>query len=148
MNQYMWNFFPENSREKIRNKSGKSALKYRKKHPDKPLKIRFWPKKFLEAFNGMEQYDPYFGENFYNDTFNCNINYSKLLSEITCRTLFMKANTKIGDDGIIMGALTDEDLQQVTDLIKNIRVEYFNCGHGIHIEKKKEFVKSVIETVK
>ena len=147
MNQYMWNFFPENSREKIRNKSGKSALKYRKKHPDKPLKIRFWPKKFLEAFNGMEQYDPYFGENFYNDTFNCNINYSKLLSEIDCRTLFMKANTKIGDDGIIMGALTDEDLQQVTDLIKNIRVEYFNCGHGIHIEKKKEFVKSVIGTL-
>lgn len=147
MNQYMWNFFPENSREKIRNKSGKSALKYRKKHPDKPLKIRFWPKKFLESFNGMEQYDPYFGENFYNDTFNCNINYSKLLSEITCRTLFMKANTKIGDDGIIMGALTDEDLQQVTDLIKNIKVEYFNCGHGIHIEKKKEFVKSVIGTL-
>ena len=147
MNQYMWNFFPENSREKIRNKSGKSALKYRKKHPDKPLKIRFWPKKFLEAFNGMEQYDPYFGENFYNDTFNCNINYSKLLSEIDCRTLFMKANTKIGDDGIIMGALTDEDLQQVTDLIKNIKVEYFNCGHGIHIEKKKEFVKSVIGTL-
>lgn len=146
MNQYMWNFFPENSREKIRNKSGKSALKYRKKHPDKALKIRFWPKKFLEAFNGMEQYDPYFGENFYNDTFNCNINYSKLLSEINCKTLFMKANTKIGDDGIIMGALTDDDLQQVTGLIKNIRVEYFNCGHGIHIEKKKEFVKSVIGT--
>ena len=147
MNQYMWNFFPEDSREKIRNKSGKSALKYRKKHPDKPLKIRFWPKKFLEAFNGMEQYDPYFGENFYNDTFNCNINYSKLLSEINCKTLFMKANTKIGDDGIIMGALTDEDLQRVTGLIKNIRVEYFNCGHGIHNEKKKEFVKSVIETI-
>ena len=147
MNQYMWNFFPENSREKIRNKSGKSALKYRKKHPDKALKIRFWPKKFLEAFNGMEQYDPYFGENFYNDTFNCNINYSKLLSEINCKTLFMKANTKIGDDGIIMGALTDDDLQQVKDLIKNIRVEYFNCGHGIHIEKKKEFVKSVIGTI-
>ena len=110
MNQYMWNFFPENSREKIRNKSGKSARKYRKEHPDKPLKIRFWPKKFLEAFNGMEQYDPYFGENFYNDTFNCNIDYSKLLSEINCKTLFMKANTKIADDGIIMGALTDDDL--------------------------------------
>ena len=123
-------------------------MKYRKKHPDKPLKIRFWPKKFLEAFNGMEKYDPYFGENFYNDTFNCNINYSKLLSEINCKTLFMKANTKIGDDGIIMGALTDEDLQQVTDLIKNIRVEYFNCAHGIHNEKKKEFVKSVIGTIK
>ncbi|WP_303737087.1 hypothetical protein [Methanobrevibacter millerae] len=59
----------------------------------------------------------------------------------------MKANTKIADDGIIMGALTDENLQQVTALIKNIRVEYFNCGHGIHNEKKKEFVKSVIGTI-
>ena len=148
MNQYMWNFFPENSREKIRSKSGKSALKYRKKHPDKPLKIRFWPKKFLEAFNGMEEYDPYFGENFYNDAFNCNIDYNRLLSQISCKTLFMKANTEIGDDSIIMGALTDEDLQQVTDLINDITVEYFDCGHGIHNEKKKEFVKSVIETLK
>ena len=60
----------------------------------------------------------------------------------------MKANTEIGDDSIIMGALTDEDLQQVTDLINDITVEYFDCGHGIHNEKKKEFVKSVIETLK
>lgn len=148
MNQYMWNFFPENSREKIKSKSGASALKYRQKHPDKPLKIRFWPKKFLEAYNGMEEYDPYFGENFYNDSFNCSIDYDQLLSNIKCKTLFMKANTKIGDDGIIQGALTDEDLEHVKSLIENIEVEYFDCGHGIHNEKKKEFVKSVIGTLK
>ena len=59
----------------------------------------------------------------------------------------MKSNTKIADDGLIMGALSDEDLQRVTGIIKNILVEYFNCGHGIHIEKKKEFVKSVIGTI-
>jgi pimeloyl-ACP methyl ester carboxylesterase len=147
MNQYMWNFFPENSREKIKSKSGKSALKYRQKHPDKPLKVRFWPKKILEAYNGMQEYDPYFGENFYNDSFNCSIDYNQLLSDIKCRTLFMKANTKMSDDGIIRGALTDEDLKHVTGLIGNIRVEYFNCGHGIHNEKKKEFVKSVISTL-
>lgn len=147
MNQYMWNFFPEGSREKIRDKSGASALKYRKKHPDKPLKVRFWPKKFLEAFNGMEEYDPYFGENFYNDSFNCNIDYTELLSNIKCKTLFMKANTKIGDDGIIQGALTDEDLKKVCSLIENITVEHFDCGHGIHNEKKREFVKSVTGTL-
>ncbi|RAP50821.1 MAG: alpha/beta hydrolase, partial [Methanosphaera sp. rholeuAM74] len=33
MNQYAWNFFPDNIREKIRRKSGESALKYRRKHP-------------------------------------------------------------------------------------------------------------------
>ena len=60
----------------------------------------------------------------------------------------MKANTIIGEGNIIQGALTDEDLELVISLIKNIDVEYFDCGHGIHNEKKKEFVKSVIETLK
>jgi pimeloyl-ACP methyl ester carboxylesterase len=147
MNQYAWNFFPEEKREKIRAKSGESALKYRKKHPDRPLKVRFWPKKFLQAFQGLNDYDPYFGENFYNDSFNCNINYKDLLSNIKCKTLFMKANTIIGDENIIQGALTDEDLELVISLIENIDVEYFDCGHGIHLDKKKDFVKSVIKTL-
>lgn len=147
MNQYAWNFFPEDKREKIKAKSGESALKYRKKHPDKPLKVRFWPKKFLEAFQGLNDYDPYFGENFYNDSFNCNIDYEDLLSNIKCKTLFMKANTRIGDDNIIQGALTDEDLELVVSLIENIDVEYFDCGHGIHIDKKKDFVKTTVKTL-
>ena len=147
MNQYCWNFFPEDSREKIKNKLGEFALKYRKAHPDKTLKVPFWPKKFLEAFKGLNEYDVYFGETFYNDSFNSGIDYNELLSNIKCSTLFMKAKTIIGEDGLVQGALTDEDLQQVTTLIKNIKVEYFNCGHGIHSEKPKEFIRSVKETL-
>ena len=40
-NQYCWNFFPDDSRENIRNKLGEFALKYREKYPDKNLKVRF-----------------------------------------------------------------------------------------------------------
>lgn len=61
------------------------AAKYRKKHPDRNLKVMFWPKAALSGFKGMNNYDPLFGENFYNDS--------------------------------------------------------FHCGHGIHIEKPKEFIK-------
>ena len=148
MHQYCWNFFPEDSREKIKNKLGEFALKYRKKHPESTLKVPFWPKKFLESFNGLNEYDPFFGEAFYNDSFNNDINYNELLSNIKCNTLFMKANTIIGKDGLIQGALAEEDLQQVTTLIRNIKVEYFNCGHGIHTEKPKEFINCVIQTLK
>ena len=45
----------------------------------------FWPKAALSGFKGMNNYDPLFGENLYNDS--------------------------------------------------------FHCGHGIHIEKPKEFIK-------
>ena len=146
MNQYCWNFFPEDSRDKIRNKLGEFALKYRNKHPEKPLKVPFWPKKFLEPFKGMNEYDPYFGESFYNDSFNTNVDYENLLSNIKCNTLFMKANTTIGQDGLIQGALADEDLKKVTELISNIKVEYFDCGHGIHNEKSKEFINSIFNS--
>lgn len=146
MNQYCWNFFPEDSRDKIRNKLGEFALKYRNKHPEKPLKVPFWPKKFLEPFKGMNEYDPYFGESFYNDSFNTNVDYENLLSNIKCNTLFMKANTTIGQDGLIQGALADEDLKKVTELISNIKVEYFDCGHGIHNEKSKQFINSIFNS--
>ncbi len=144
INQYCWNFFPDNSRENIREKLGSFALKYRVKHPDKNLKVPFWPQKFLEGFRGLQYYDPKFGEAFYNNSFNSNVDYVALLSRIKCKTLFMKATTTIGENGLLQGALSDEDLKQVNDLINNMKIEYFACGHGIHIDKSRQFVKALI----
>ena len=143
MNQYCWDFFPEKSREDIRNKLGKFALKYREKNPDKTLFVPFWPRKFLEVFNGLNEYDPHFGVSFYDDSFNFGVDYEELLQNINCPTLFMKANTIIAEDGIVQGALTDEDLSKVDSLIKNMDIKYFDCGHGIHNEKSREFVSTV-----
>ena len=148
MNQYCWNFFPIDSKDKIKNKLGAFALRYRKRHPEKTLKVPFWPRKFLQGFNGLNKYDPYFGEAFYNDSFNANVNYQQLLINIKCDTLFMKANTTIGKDGIIQGALSDEDLQEVSKLIRHIKIEYFNCGHGIHSEKPREFTRCINEVLR
>ena len=71
INQYCWNFFPENSRDKIKTKLGDNVLKFRTKYPDKTLRVMFWPKKFMESFNGLNDYDPNFGEAFYNVFFQC-----------------------------------------------------------------------------
>lgn len=141
INQYCWNFFPEESRDKVRNKLGEFALKYRKKHPDRMLKVPFWPSKFMQGFNGLNDYDPYFGLAFYDDSFNKGIDYEELLSNIKCKTIFLKANTTIGEDGLVQGALTDEDLENVSSLIKDFEVIRFDCGHGIHNEKSKDFIK-------
>lgn len=146
MNQYCWNYFPEKSREKIKMKLGKFAFRYRKAHPDKTLKVPFWPRKFLEAFHGLNEFDPYFGEAFYDDSFHYDIDYHALLKNIKCSTLFMKANTTIDTDGFIQGALSSEDLLEVMGLIKHMKVEFFDCGHGIHNEKPKEFIRSVLAT--
>ena len=139
-NQYAWNFFPEKNRHKMKQKLVASAERYRRKHPDKNLKVMFWPKSALKAFYGMNQYDPRFGEAFFSDSFNQGIDYETLLSEISCPTLFLKAKTNINEEGLQRCALTDEDLEKVVCLIPDCRTLRFDCGHGIHLEKPKEFL--------
>lgn len=144
-NQYMWNFFPEESREKIRKKMIGMATKYRKKHPDRNLKLMFWPKSALSAYCGMNRYDPYFGETFFDDSFHCGIPHEDLLKNIRCKTIFQKAQTNISEDGILLAALSEEDLQKVTELIPDCQVERFDCGHGIHVERSQQFVHCLMQ---
>lgn len=145
--QRIWDFFPEKSREKIRTKLIASATKYRKKHPDKNLKVPFWPKSGLAAYQGMNNYDPRFGEAFYTDMFHAGIDHENLLRGIHCKTLFLKAKTAIGQDGLLMAALSEEDLQHVLELIPDCTLIRFDCGHAIHVEKPKEFVRICKEEI-
>ena len=143
--QYAWNFFPEKSREKVKGKLTALAARYREKHPDRNLKVPFWPKAALGSFQGMNQYDPLFGEAFYSDSFHAGIPHEDILKQIKCRTVFLKAQTNFSEDGILMAALSEEDLKRVSQLIPVCRIVRFECGHGIHIEKSKEFVECLLE---
>lgn len=53
----------------------------------------------------------------------------------------MKARTNISKDGILMAALGEDDLEKVSELITDCQIVRFDCGHGIHIEKPKEFTE-------
>lgn len=142
--QYAWNLFPKESREKVKGKLTAMAARYRARHPEKDLKVMFWPKAALSGFQGMNRYDPRFGEAFYNDSFHCGIPHEDILGGVRCKTVFMKAKTNTGGDGILMAALSEEDLKRVTELIPGCQVVRFDCGHGIHIEKPKEFIDCLL----
>ncbi len=145
INQYAWNFFPENSREKVKGKMIAMAEKYRKKYPDKNLKVPFWPKAALSGFQGMNNYDPLFGEAFYTDSFHSGIPHEELLKNIRCKTVFMKAKTQKSEDGTLMAALSEDDLKRVSELITECEIVRFACGHGIHTEKSKEFIECLMK---
>lgn len=143
-NQYAWNFFPEKSREKLKRKMTDMAAKYRRKHPQKNLKVMFWPKIALSGFQGMNNYDPLFGITFFDDSFHCGIPHRDILKTIKCRTIFMKAKTDFGEDGILFAALSEDDLERLSELVDNLQIVRFDCGHGIHIEKPKEFTECLL----
>ncbi|WP_165046030.1 alpha/beta fold hydrolase [Adlercreutzia sp. ZJ138] len=142
-NQYAWNFFPDNARQKVRPKSIESAKKFLKRHPERDLKVPFWPKSALAAFVGMGNYDPHFGETFYDDSFHCGIPHEEILTKIDCPTLFMKAKTEWSDDGILFAALSEEDLTRCLGLISDCELARFDCGHGIHVEQPRQFVQVI-----
>lgn len=144
-NQYARNFFPEKSRDKVRAKLVKMAAAYRKKHPDKDLNELFWPKAALAGFQGMNNYDPLFGETFYNDSFHCGILHEDILRKVHCDTIFMKAKTNMSDDGLLMAALSDDDVKRVSEVVPNCEIVRFDCGHGIHIERPKEFIQCLMD---
>lgn len=144
-NQYAWNFFPEQSRDKVKSKLTKMAAAYRTKYPSKDLKVLFWPKAALAGFQGMNNYDPLFGEAFYTDSFHCGILHEDILKKVKCKTVFMKAKTNTNSDGILMAALNEDDVQRVVELISDCKIVHFECGHGIHIEKPKEFVQCLLD---
>ena len=141
-NQYAWNFFPESSRENVREKLTASARKFRTNHPEKNLKVPFWPKYALAGFVGMNNYDPRFGEAFYTNSFNDGLSHAEILKKISCETIFLKAKSA-EDNGILMCALSEEDLAEVVRLTM-CSVVRFDCGHGIHIEKKRDFLKVLL----
>lgn len=144
-NQYAWEFFPDKSREKVKQKMIGTAAKYRKKYPDKNLKVMFWPKAALSAFHGMNNYDPLFGETFFNDSFHDGILHEDILRNIKCKTIFMKAKTNVNEDGILMAALSEEDLKRVSELVADLQIVHFDCGHGIHVESPKEFIECLVK---
>ena len=145
--QYAWNFFPQKSRNKIQKKMTEAAKKYRKSYPERNLKVPFWPKAALSAYKGMNSYDPYFGEAFYNDSFHSGIPHAELLQNISCKTLFMKAETNFGSDGVLLAALNDNDVQNAEKLIPNCTVVRFECGHSIHTEKPRKFISELFKLV-
>ncbi|MEG0894247.1 MAG: alpha/beta hydrolase [Oscillospiraceae bacterium] len=142
-NQKMWDFFPDKYRDKIKLKLINSAKKYRAKNPNKSLKVPFFPKIALSVYHGMNEYDPYFGCEFYDDNFNAGISHSDMLKLIQCKTLIMKAKTNFDNQEILLAAMNDDDVALANNLITNSKIVCFDCGHGIHIERKKEFIEAI-----
>ena len=92
----------------------------------------------------MQRYDPRFGEAFYTGSFHAGIDHADLLRGICCKTLFLKAKAERAPDGLLLGALGEEDLAQVLALIPDCTLARFDCGHAIHIEAKKAFLAALL----
>lgn len=142
-NMLTWKFMPEKARENLVS----YAKKYRQNHRNQRFVIGFLPPSMMGVFDCLDNYDPEFGETFYDGTFNKDFNHADTLSKIKCPAVLIHASHKISDDGMLEGAMTDEDAKNVLKLVPGCIYSHSDCIHCVHSLDTKNFINIVDEFV-
>lgn len=137
---YMWKQFGD-----LSTKMSADAKAQLEKNPDKTVRFWYLPYKWTFGTDYMRSFDQKFGMAFYNDTWLEPGQQIKILKGIKCPTVYLKAATAYGPDGVLYAANSDADSDRVTELINNCERVVIKSGHDIHTDKPKEFIKGFSE---
>lgn len=132
----------------LKDKIVHSAIKYRHENPDQPIQIAWIPYAWLRTLLYMDNYDPKFGNAFYDGSWMKDTDQEKILEGIKCPVIYLKANTQYGKDGVLYAANTDEDANKVQNLIRNCERINIKSGHNIHLEHPEVFISACKELLK
>ncbi len=137
------------SKEFIAKHAGENALPkllsaiddYHEAHPGEPVELGFLPDMMRMIIRGMSQFDPAFGDAFYTGTWNKGFDHAEALKKIQCPALLLHANFEINEDGILNGAMNQEQADSVVSLIPNAQYKRIDASHVVHLDKPKEFIQ-------
>lgn len=114
---------------------------YRKENPGEPVEIAFLPATVQEMLRGLNYYDPRFGDAFYEGTWNSGFDHAEALQKIQCPTMLLHANFIITEDGILEGAISQEQADRVVSLVPNCEYLKIDSLHVVNLEHPDEFAK-------
>lgn len=114
----------------------------RAKNPDEHLTLAWVPHDWVRGMYYYDDFDPLFSEAFYQGTWLAGVDQAQILAAIECPTVYLKANTSYGEDGLLYAANSDDDAARVEALIKNCQTIRLDSGHDIHYEHPDAFVEA------
>ncbi len=118
-----------------------SIQKYRAANPGQPVELNFLPDILRLFIRGLDYYDPYFGDAFYDGSWNAEFDHVEALKRIKCPVLLLQANFKVLDDGTLDGAMDQKDANRAVSLISNVKYVRIDAAHVVHIDKPDEFIR-------
>jgi len=139
-NSYLWGMFGD-----LRKLVAASTRKYRAEHPREPLKLWYVPYKWIHGTLYLDDFDLEFSETFYTGSWFEGLDQEKTLSQIDCPSVYIKAATQYGKDGVLYAANSDEDAEKVHSLIKRNEMTTIKSGHDIHFEHPDKFIQIMVE---
>lgn len=130
---YMWTQFG-NFSDVLSEKASEST--------DKPFCLWYVPHGWTHGTYYMDTFDLQFGMAFYNGTWLEKGQQEEILKNIKCPVIYLKAQTRYGEDGVLYAANEDADSDRMAELIDDCERITIKSGHDIHYEKPKEFVNA------
>lgn len=119
------------------------AARYRRAHPDRPLKLYFMPPVVNRLFGSMDNYDPRFGEAFYNNSFHDDFDHAETLRNIRVPTVLIHTDLDYDDNGILVAAMDSDDARRARSLLQDVLFHQVSAGNTFHFEKPLEYVRIV-----
>ena len=104
------------------------------KHPGEHVVNAWIPCTWTHIMHYMDDYDPHFGDAFYDGSWMSGVDQEALLKAIECPVVYLKARTRYGKGGVLYAANTDEDALRVQAAIPDCRTVVVESGHDIHQE--------------
>ena len=114
---------------------------YRDANPGEPVELSFINDDIIKLLTrGLETYDPRFGAAFYDGSWNEGFDHAEALQKITAPTLLIHANFSTTDEGLLNGAMDQDEADKAMSLLSDGTYERVNSEHVVHLDKPDEFV--------
>lgn len=116
---------------------------YRQEHPDQGPRIYWIPYDWMRLMHIIDHYDLAFGETFYDGSWIHGVDQEVLLKAVVSPTIYLKAATNYGQDGVLYAANSDEDANKVQAYLSNCETMTIKSGHDIHYEHPDFFIAAI-----
>ena len=114
---------------------------YREANPGEPVELSFIGDDIIKLLmRGLETYDPRFGAAFYDGSWNEGFDHAEALQKITAPTLLIHANFETTDEGLLNGAMDQDEADKVMSLLSDGTYERVDSEHVVHLDHPDEFV--------
>jgi pimeloyl-ACP methyl ester carboxylesterase len=104
--------------------------------------VRLWllPPVLNEMLRGMQRFDPRFGEQFYTGRWNDGFDHEATLAAIQQPSALIHANCRYDRDGILQGAMDDDDAEHARHLLGRAAFHRVRSGHNVHGSRPRHYL--------
>lgn len=121
------------------------VISQRRAHPDRLPVIRWLSVSINRIWESMSHpFDVRFSGGFVDNSWFAGFDQAETLGAITCPTSFLKATTRVDRQGILLAALSDDDLARVESLLPDNRTRRVRSSHDIHFARTRVYVEELV----